>query len=57
MQAEFRNLAVALVGVVVACGAMAEEIVDERAFIGCPKLLDANGKPRLTRVPSTTKRK
>lgn len=28
MQAEFRNLAVALVGVVVACGAMAEEIVD-----------------------------
>ena len=28
--------------------------IHERAFIGCPKLLDANGKPRLTRVPRGT---
>ena len=31
--------------------------IHERAFIGCPKLLDANGKPRLTRVPRGAKRK
>ena len=31
--------------------------IHERAFVGCGKLLDANGKPRLTRVPSTAKRK
>lgn len=31
--------------------------IHERAFIGCPKLLDANGKPRLTRVPSAAKKK
>ena len=27
--------------------------IHETAFVGCDKLLDANGKPRLTRVPST----
>lgn len=30
--------------------------IHERAFIGCPKLLDANGKPRLTRVLSDGKK-
>ena len=30
--------------------------IHERAFIGCPKLLDANGKPRLTRVFSDRKK-
>ena len=31
--------------------------IHERAFAGCSKLLDANGKPRLTRVPGKAKRK
>ena len=30
--------------------------IHERAFEGCPKLLDANGKPRLTRVFSDGKK-
>ena len=30
--------------------------IHERAFADCPKLLDANGRPRLTRVPSTAEK-
>ena len=30
--------------------------IHERAFAECPKLLDANGKPRLTRVFSDNKK-
>ena len=31
--------------------------IHETAFLGCGKLLDANGQPRLTRVPGTATRK
>ena len=30
--------------------------IHERAFADCPKLLDAHGKPRLTRVPGTAEK-